>query len=190
MYPDSMLVDFDSTVGSCLPGPPPQGCVVGDYWSIWLGRYARIVTISRNYGYDFWAYADSMGFAVFHASRFQNYFPVYTIGARINGVEYGIILAVGESEQELPSYSFALHQNYPNPFNPTTTIRFEIPHASFVTLKVFDLLGREVKTLVDEVMQPGSYERVFNAEELASGVYLYRLRAGNFEQTKRTLILK
>jgi hypothetical protein len=85
---------------------------------------------------------------------------------------------------------FELYQNYPNPFNPTTTIRFQIPTSSFVTLKVFDLLGREVATLVDEVMTPGSYERTFNGERLASGVYLYQLKAGAFVQTKKLLLLR
>ncbi|MEO8168446.1 MAG: T9SS type A sorting domain-containing protein, partial [bacterium] len=86
--------------------------------------------------------------------------------------------------------TFGLSQNYPNPFNPTTTIKFQISHSSFVTLNVFDLLGREVATLVNEEITPGSYERVFNAEGLASGVYLYRLQAGSFVQTRKLLLLQ
>jgi len=90
-----------------------------------------------------------------------------------------------------------LGQNYPNPFNPTTTIRFfvrgadgQIPTTSFVTLKVFDMLGREVTTLVNEEMKPGSYQRTFDGSRLASGVYLYRLQAGTFVQTKKLLLLR
>ncbi|MBX2992950.1 MAG: T9SS type A sorting domain-containing protein [Bacteroidetes bacterium] len=85
---------------------------------------------------------------------------------------------------------FTLEQNYPNPFNPRTTIKFQIPQSSFVTLRVFDLLGREVATLVDEVMQPGSYERVFHAEGLASGVYVYQLRGGGSVQSRKLLLLR
>ena len=97
-----------------------------------------------------------------------------------------------EKPGEIPS-AFWLDQNYPNPFNPTTTISFQIPNhkpQTLVSLKVFDLLGREVATLVNEEVKPGSYERVFNAEGLASGVYLYRLQAGNFVQTKRLVLVR
>jgi hypothetical protein len=85
--------------------------------------------------------------------------------------------------------SFVLAQNYPNPFNPTTTIKFQIPSTSFVSLTVFDVLGREVVTLVNEEMRPGRYERLFDGSGLASGVYYYRLRSGNFVETKRVLLL-
>lgn len=86
--------------------------------------------------------------------------------------------------------NYFLSQNYPNPFNPTTNIEFQIPRRELVTLRVFDLLGREVETLVNEVMEPGRYERVFNAEGLASGVYLYQLRSGSFVQTRKLLLLR
>jgi hypothetical protein len=94
-----------------------------------------------------------------------------------------------DEEKTLPT-EFVLHQNYPNPFNPTTTIKFQIPHSSFVILKVFDLLGREVATLVNEEMGAGSYEKNFDDSGLASGVYLYRLQAGSFTQTKKLLLLR
>jgi hypothetical protein len=71
---------------------------------------------------------------------------------------------------------FGLAQNYPNPFNPTTKIEFQIPTQAFVQLKVFDLLGREVATLVNEELTPGSYDRVFDGSGLASGIYLIRLK--------------
>jgi hypothetical protein len=83
-----------------------------------------------------------------------------------------------------------LEQNYPNPFNPTTEIRFQISEVSRVTLKVFDVLGREVATLVDEVKQPGTYEVQWNAAGVASGVYLYTLTAANFRQTKKLVLIR
>ncbi|MEK7250185.1 MAG: T9SS type A sorting domain-containing protein, partial [Bacteroidota bacterium] len=85
---------------------------------------------------------------------------------------------------------FELSQNYPNPFNPATIIKFQIPNSSFVTLKVFDLLGREVATLVNEQMKPGSYERTFEGNNLASGIYFYHLRASGFSQTKKLVLLR
>ena len=87
-------------------------------------------------------------------------------------------------------FAFALHDNYPNPFNPTTTIRYELPTASHVTLTVHDLLGREVATLVEALEEPGYKSVQWNAAGVASGVYLYRLTAGDFVQTRKLLVLK
>jgi glucose/arabinose dehydrogenase len=84
---------------------------------------------------------------------------------------------------------FVLSENFPNPFNPTTTIRYQIPVTAGVRLSVFDLLGREVALLVDETQSPGAHEVTFDAHGLASGVYLYRLRAGSFTQTRKMLVV-
>jgi hypothetical protein len=91
--------------------------------------------------------------------------------------------------------SFSLSQNYPNPFNPSTTINYTIASGqlagnNLVTLKIYDILGREVKTLVNEKQSAGSYSVSFNADKLASGIYFYTLRAGNFVQTKKMILLK
>ena len=90
---------------------------------------------------------------------------------------------------------YSLSQNYPNPFNPTTTINYTIPsivsnYSSSVVLKIYDILGKEVKTLVNEVKQPGNYKVQFDASELTSGIYFYTLKAGDFYQTKKLILLK
>lgn len=85
---------------------------------------------------------------------------------------------------------FALFQNYPNPFNPSTKIRFQVMDFGLVTLKVFDVLGREVATLVNERLEPGRHERVFDASGLTSGVYFYRLQAGTSLQVRRSILMK
>ena len=85
---------------------------------------------------------------------------------------------------------FALEQNYPNPFNPGTEIRYQVPGVGRVTLKVFDILGREIRTLVNEVKQPGVYNVQFDGNGLANGVYLYRLQAGSLVNAKKLLLLK
>jgi hypothetical protein len=90
---------------------------------------------------------------------------------------------------EVPS-EFMLHQNYPNPFNPSTNIEYRISKSGTVTLKVFDVLGREVATLVNVELQPGIYQATFDGAHLASGVYLYQLRAGDFVQTQRMVLAK
>ncbi len=86
--------------------------------------------------------------------------------------------------------TFALEQNYPNPFNPSTQIAFEIPQEGFVTLKVYDVLGRELATLVDGRLAAGSYRRTFDAHSLTSGVYFYRLAENNFVQTAKMLLIR
>jgi len=85
---------------------------------------------------------------------------------------------------------FLLSQNYPNPFNPTTTISYKIPQTEFVSLKIYDILGREAATLVNEEKPAGSYEVQFNANGLTSGIYFYQLRAGEYSETKKMLLLK
>jgi photosystem II stability/assembly factor-like uncharacterized protein len=94
-----------------------------------------------------------------------------------------------EVENYIPN-EFYLFQNYPNPFNPTTNIRFRISDFEFVTLKVYDILGNEFATLVDEYREAGSYEVEFDASGLASGLYLYRLQAEGYIETKKMILIK
>jgi hypothetical protein len=85
---------------------------------------------------------------------------------------------------------YYLGQNYPNPFNPNTAIKYQIPELSFVTLKVYDVLGNEIETLINEEKQTGTYEITWYAENLASGIYFYRLRTGSFVETKKMVLLR
>lgn len=85
---------------------------------------------------------------------------------------------------------FALHQNYPNPFNPSTNVIFDIPKASFVNITVFDVSGRVVKTLVNEQKTEGTYNIMFNASSLSSGIYFYKITAGSFTATKKMILVK
>lgn len=85
---------------------------------------------------------------------------------------------------------FSLDQNFPNPFNPTTEIQFTIHHSQFTSLKIFDVLGREVSTLVNETLKPGSYRVTWDATEFPSGTYFYTLTAGGFIETKKILLLR
>jgi hypothetical protein len=93
--------------------------------------------------------------------------------------------------------SFSLEQNYPNPFNPTTKIRFSLSsqerdgvRSQHVSLNVYDILGKEVATLVNEELKPGTYETTFSTNGLASGMYIYRLKAGQYSETKSMLLMK
>lgn len=95
-----------------------------------------------------------------------------------------------EKENELILNNLSLSQNYPNPFNPSTSIQYAVSSRQFVTLKVFDLLGREVVTLVNEEKPAGVYEVTFDATGLSSGVYLYKLIAGNYSETKKMILIR
>jgi hypothetical protein len=85
---------------------------------------------------------------------------------------------------------FALLQNFPNPFNPKTVINYQLPVNSYVALKVFDLLGREVATLVNEKKDVGRYSMQWDAGRCASGIYFYALQAGEFRETKKMILMK
>jgi hypothetical protein len=100
------------------------------------------------------------------------------------------LTGVIERQQNGIPDKFALEQNYPNPFNPSTTISYQLPTQSNVTLKVFDVLGREIETLVNGVEEPGYKSVMFDASRLSSGIYYYQLRAGKDIETKRLLLLR
>ena len=116
----------------------------------------------------------------------------YLIGAYINGsLVYGDTTLTDIENEVITSLNdYALFQNHPNPFNPSTKISWLSPVGSWQTLKVYDILGNEVATLVNEYRNAGRYEVNFNASKLSSGVYFYQLRAGNYVETKKMILLK
>lgn len=99
------------------------------------------------------------------------------------------VLSANQNNGNIPT-KFALSQNYPNPFNPITRIEYQIPKESFVSLKVYDILGREAASLINANLQPGFYMYDFDASALSSGVYIYKLTAGTFEKTMRMMVIK
>ena len=103
--------------------------------------------------------------------------------------EIGLTTGIVNNLESIPQ-TFSLMQNYPNPFNPVTKINFSIPKQGFVTLKIYDVLGKEVMTLVNESRPTGNYEVEFNAGNLASGAYFYRIESGEFRDVKRMILLK
>jgi hypothetical protein len=126
----------------------------------------------------------TLGWGVTNNGEILRYNRTVTTGVRV------------EEKKVAPS-EFVLLQNYPNPFNPTTEIRYQIPEVrgkqsevSRVTLRVFDILGREVATLVDEVQEAGFKSVQWNASGVASGVYFYRLQAGGFAETRKLVVLR
>lgn len=118
----------------------------------------------------------------------NNYIFVGTANGLWRRLYSDIISGIENIPETVTNYS--LSQNFPNPFNPSTKISYSIPKSELVTLKVYDILGKEVSTLLNEVHSPGTYSLDFNSKALTSGIYLYKLQAGNYIQTRRMLLIK
>ena len=146
--------------------------------------------------HNYWLpYLENQPIRVYQGSRFESItgicwfaFSHYKLIPRTNEDFTGFIAGV-KSELNNPN-RFELSQNYPNPFNPSTTINYSIPKESMVQLKIFNILGQQVKTLVSENEASGIYTVRFDASNLSSGIYFYSLRAGNYYQVKKMLLLK
>lgn len=115
----------------------------------------------------------------------------FTLGFITNNVfaYYSNIVSIDENEN-IGIIDYSLSQNYPNPFNPSTLIEYKIPKSNFVEIKVYDVLGNEIATLVDEYKSKGIYEVQFNANNLPSGVYIYHMKVGNFSQSKKMILMR
>ncbi|RPI15116.1 MAG: T9SS C-terminal target domain-containing protein [Ignavibacteriae bacterium] len=114
------------------------------------------------------------------------------LGCVLDGVVYGdtsFIVGIKQISSEVPD-KFSLSQNYPNPFNPSTTIEFDIPASCVASLTIYDVTGRRVESLVNELVPPGRYRVLWNAENYSSGVYFYKLSADDFSVTKRMVLIK
>ncbi len=150
----------------------------GSWDSVYVA-YHTVCFNSDSTGLDMWyAGAASAGFAG-------------DIGlASLDTIPQPVITSIqSENQNNIPN-DFTLYQNYPNPFNPSTLIKYQIPKVSFVTLKVYDILGNEILTLVNEEKAIGVYELNFHHTALSSGVYFYKLQAGDFLDTKKMVLLK
>ena len=102
----------------------------------------------------------------------------------------GLSLHIEQRNQESLPKEFLLEQNYPNPFNPSTIIRYELPKSEHVVLKVYDITGREIATLVNTTQGAGYKEISWNASDLATGIYFYRITAGTFTNVKKMMLVK
>jgi glycosidase len=144
---------------------------------------------------DGWWYDYFSGDSIFVANTQEEIslapgeFHIYTT-SKLPTPEIGIFLDVEETGDNYLPTEYNLSQNYPNPFNPSTTINYSVINSELVKIKVYDILGREVKLLVNEIKQPGNYEIQFDASGLANGIYLYKIESGKFIQTKKMILIK
>ena len=183
----------------------------GDTWICWRNQFGAIratvfsVFPSSGFGVDVVikeiGYTDSASGLYLQSYRLASKFGIvaeyedlgldyYLRGARIDGDTYGTVASVHNTDLGRQPMQFVLYQNYPNPFNSSTTITFELPKSSVVKLSVYDMLGREVSVLVNDRVDAGVHEVRFDASGNSSGVYFYRLQAGDFVQTRRLLFLR
>jgi photosystem II stability/assembly factor-like uncharacterized protein len=188
---------------STVPGPLLRSCLIrpGTNTEFYIGGdYTNVLQPG-----GVWQSTDAgTTWADFNGGTMQNIFAVRGMGFRVSdntlfagvtvgsmGVhEYTLLpLAVNNQNTEIPK-NFSLNQNYPNPFNPSTIIEYAVPKTAFVTVKVYDLMGKEVKTLVSETKQAGYYSLTFNASNLTSGVYFYKIIAGDFTASKKMMLIK
>jgi hypothetical protein len=155
----------------------------------WDGKNSRGIPLGELHAgnYNFSVSARQPGFSLWIDQIVITDDPSYD--PNILGKETAENIPETAEDKNIPE-QFELSQNFPNPFNPTTTIKYSVPQNAHVVLKILDILGAEVQTLVDEVKTPGFYEANFNASNLASGVYIYQLRTNNFVQAKKMNLIK
>ena len=162
----------------------------GGYVGIsWDGKDQVIVPLSMTGGWQTWGNIP-LGTVDLTAGKHLLKLTMYFGGFNLNYVDLAYAgPSIVSTASELPD-QFSLQQNFPNPFNPVTNIQYQIPERGHVTLRVFDLLGKEIALLIDEVKEPGRYSIPFGGKELPSGMYYYSLTAGPFTSVKKMLLLK
>ena len=156
-----------------------------------INSAGALVGVNQNSELKASGYTDSLGNYSFSSSLIQNGTPVNLVVTGKNLLPYDgemILTSVNNITQNPESYK--LSQNYPNPFNPTTNLEFGISDLEFVTLKVYNVLGNEIKTLVNEMKSPGVYNVEFDGSNLSSGMYFYKITAGEFSEVKKMTLLK
>jgi hypothetical protein len=181
----NLIGSISSPVSVVSIGSIPGGVVTSPFYTYGTAGYEQASTITPGKGY--WVRAVQPGLLVLSSS------PLAIQKIRVVATGEMPPAPPGEvtagSKVEKPR-EFALGQNHPNPFNPTTKIQFTIVDRQLTIVKVYDVLGREVATLVNEVKEPGMYTVQWDASGVSSGVYFYRLVSGSFVQTKRMMLLR
>ena len=153
-----------------------------------LPDYTTINSIDYDPPAMFWVYARTINW--FDNNGVMPTYATVKVCSPPNTWTYGDVTSVEEIYENVIPEKFYLSQNYPNPFNPSTTIEFQLPEAGTVALKVYDVLGEEVKTLIDQRMNSGNYKIIFDGSGLSSGIYFYNLILSNYNSVKKMILLK
>jgi len=215
LHSSYILREFTSLIAEGIAGDPVTGALGGTMTLVGGtgantishsdGHYVNQISAEGAYSYNilsFWLKPDEYSaIRALHGISSKVVFTAFgfetiALEARRSSFAEGIInwlnvpVSVGEDEQNSLPFSFDLKQNYPNPFNPSTTINYNVPQSTLVIIKVYDLIGKEVATLVNEVKEPGKYQVAFEGENLSSGIYFYKMTAGDFSTVKKMNLLK
>ncbi len=159
----------------------------GNEW--WATTQSTTIYYSSNGGANWTLQYTAPAGNNYHLTRARTGSVVWAVRSNGGIARYGTVIGISTISSEIPS-SYELSQNYPNPFNPVTKINFALPKSGLVTMKVYNTLGKEVKTLVNEYKNAGAYVVDFNASNLSSGVYYYKLEAGEFTSVKKMILVK
>ncbi len=176
-------------------GPYPTGSVIygyNIYRSVNGGAFSYIGNVSSTtYEYKDFDYGyDPQGIQLQYYIKARLNSSATSLSSASNTVTTTGLIIGKEITQMTEDFIFSLSNNYPNPFNPSTLISYELPKDCRVTIKVYDILGNEVRTLVNEQKSSGKYSIEFNANDLVSGTYIYRIQAGEYTASRKMILLK
>lgn len=191
--PNLAIIDFDIVNDSIIFGVYYDG-----YFTFPNGQHRYVIYKTTNNGIN-WGFQipDTSIRSIYNFVDFPDSIHGWSYSSRFNGVHTVTggdtitypLTDISNNNSQLP-FNFILNQNFPNPFNPNTIISYELRVTSFVKLKIFTIQGKEIRTLINQKQGAGEYKIEFDAHELSSGVYFYRLEAGDFVQTKRMVLIK
>lgn len=186
---ENINVDYSLNIGDTLK---PNFYVVGkEITNIW-GKTLRKICIRHTY-ISYWTkywYTEWIGFTSGEGHIPGTFYNIKLLAAIIENNIYGDTTFLDISFERMIPNDFTLYQNYPNPFNSLTTINYKIPKEINVTIKIFDCIGNEIKTLVREIKKQGYYAVEFDASNLTSGIYFYQLKTDEFISTKKMVLLR
>jgi hypothetical protein len=182
---DSWIID---TVGM---GSQSVRAICGSSTNVFVGTNGNGIFASNDNG-DNWVNISNglTDMSVFSLGTLEDTLYAGTLSSGVWKMAIADLVTSVETEMKQTPMQYFLSQNFPNPFNPTTSIEFNLPTKSFVSLKVFDILGREVATMVSGQLLAGNHVQQWNANGMPSGVYFYRLQAGSYTETKKLVLLK
>jgi hypothetical protein len=182
------LTCFDGTEWLDYPRQEIMSLAIDKEDNIWLGTLNGVVKFNRSDWEEFTTANSLLPTNQISTIKLDDKNNLW-IGTVTNGIAVYRKNGVVDVTKELPQSTY-LYQNYPNPFNLSTSIRFYITKTEKVSLRIYDVLGRKIKTIMDQVLVPDMYIIDFDGRNLASGIYYYQLQAGNFAETKKMILLR
>ena len=176
-----------SSHSSGLPGTAIL-CLAASGNNVFAGTYGSGVFLSTDNGSNWEAFNDGLDYKTIYSLAVND---GYLFAGSYGTVSIRKLIPTSINEITKPNISnFVLYQNYPNPFNPTTTINYDLPRGGKVLINIYDMIGRKVRTLVNEYKSAGSYSIEFGAKNLTNGIYFYRMQSGDFIETKKLVLMK